>query len=386
MFLRPRPGICPRRGFTLIELLVVMAIIGILMALILPAVQAVREAARRTECLNHLKQVGTAVHNYESSLRRLPEGWRDLAVLAPGEPDMAYRYGWSTLILPFLEADNLYKSYNTRTGYWLNSVAAGDPADDFSTLLPVYTCASDPAPDLNTLYTESGGSVLPLAKLNYGGNPGIGDIGDQVTVYTGFAIDPDIEYVTATTATGSGEVNNMAFTNGLFCCNSRVRFKDLTDGQSNTVMFGERGGTDPMADDPIIPVPRHQSPNLLVRIGVPDSVDCTADVPPGAGIAGLGGDGAAQVSMGPMVNMSGALVNTAGNPYAPEDYLINSSTDLDEDGLNAYSSGYSSAHPTGANFAFADGSFRFISEGIDMSTLRQILQRNDGGTVDATSF
>ncbi|MCA9133857.1 MAG: DUF1559 domain-containing protein, partial [Planctomycetales bacterium] len=92
-----------QRGFTLVELLVVIAIIGVLVGLLLPAVQAAREAARRMQCTNNLRQLGLAVHNYESANRRLPSGW--IANNLRGEPG----WGWAAALLPFMEGSNLHQ-------------------------------------------------------------------------------------------------------------------------------------------------------------------------------------------------------------------------------------------------------------------------------------
>ena len=110
-----------RSGFTLIELLVVIAIIAVLIALLLPAVQSAREAARRMQCTNNLKQIGLAIHNYHDVQNRFPSGF---IFQAPGmanradRPNRAAGFSWHTFILPFVEQANLYNQLNFQLGMW----------------------------------------------------------------------------------------------------------------------------------------------------------------------------------------------------------------------------------------------------------------------------
>ncbi len=121
-----------RRGFTLVELLVVIAIIGILIALLLPAVQAAREAARRSQCTDHLKQIGLALQNYHDANRSFPT----MTVFGGGAtPQPAYHHTWLTAILPFLEQQALYERTNKLGRAW------GQPI--MGTVLPVLKCPSD---------------------------------------------------------------------------------------------------------------------------------------------------------------------------------------------------------------------------------------------------
>ena len=102
-----------RKGFTLVELLVVIAIIGILIALLLPAVQAAREAARRSQCSNNLKQIGLALHNYHDANKTFPFAWMVYATDVPGFSDLNAQV-WGTRILPYLEQTALYDQYDSR--------------------------------------------------------------------------------------------------------------------------------------------------------------------------------------------------------------------------------------------------------------------------------
>ena len=198
-----RPSFVRRRGFTLIELLVVIAIIAVLIALLLPAVQQAREAARRSQCKNNLKQMGLALHNYHDTHGTLPAGHYKLPGTTIGNPG----WGWGAMILPQLEQGNLYQSLNVAT---TSLTAASKPASE--TPLSVFRCPSDVGPPLNA---GRGGH----ATSNYMGIYGSKDI----------------------TASTGGTINGYLSSSGtgVFSPNSGVRLRDVTDGTSNTVMVGE---------------------------------------------------------------------------------------------------------------------------------------------------
>ena len=157
----------PRFAFTLVELLVVIAIIGILIGMLLPAVQQVREAARRVACLNNLRQISLAALNYESAYQQLPSGLNNQRGGARGEPvfpraapySFAGRpHGWGAFILPFAEQNNLYDQLTEATNNWDDHFwhALGpDGQPVASKIIPMYICASDVGEERNKGLTDN---------------------------------------------------------------------------------------------------------------------------------------------------------------------------------------------------------------------------------------
>jgi len=201
------------RGFTLVELLVVIAIIGVLVGLLLPAVQAAREAARRAQCMNNVRQIGLALTNYESATQRFPSGWVDWR--------QTTKPGWSVsaAVLPYMEQSNVTNRLD------LNSPIDANLNKPFlQTVIPSFICPSDPAPTVFDLGADSGldedgghnidlgTKLFPIAKSNY------------VGVF------------------GTLEIDEFPYKgDGVFFGNAFIRMRDMIDGVSNTIVFGERG-------------------------------------------------------------------------------------------------------------------------------------------------
>ncbi|MDB5338151.1 MAG: hypothetical protein JWN70_3770 [Planctomycetaceae bacterium] len=208
-----------RRGFTLIELLVVIAIIAVLISLLLPAVQQAREAARRSQCRNNLKQLGLALHNYHDTMSVFPPGALALKASGaayastdaePGRTAVIGGWGWSTYCLPYIDQGPLYNALAPNGNNFPSS-----PTTLTKTILPVFLCPSDPSPNIHTATAMGGdGSTTGHAKSNY---PAI--FGSLGVVYV---------------------QNTAANTRGIFWYNSATRIRDITDGASNTIMVTER--------------------------------------------------------------------------------------------------------------------------------------------------
>jgi prepilin-type processing-associated H-X9-DG protein/prepilin-type N-terminal cleavage/methylation domain-containing protein len=202
----------PRQAFTLIELLVVIAIIAVLIGLLLPAVQKVREAAARAKCTNNLKQIGLALHNYHDSHKYLPAGYvSDIA----GTADTGPGWGWASAILPDIEQQPLYSSI-----HFDQPIEAAANAVPRVTPVPIYLCPSDTAlPTWSAQSYDSAGNpgavICDVASANYIGVYGLSDPGPGIT-------DP----------ADAAE--------GVFFRNSSIAMQEITDGTAQTFLVGER--------------------------------------------------------------------------------------------------------------------------------------------------
>ena len=185
----------PSRGFTLIELLVVIAIIAILIALLLPAVQQAREAARRTQCRNNLKQIGLALHNYESTHGVLPPGH----VRGAG-PNFPAHLTWGFQLLPYLDQNAVYELIDPTNQYMGGCTPNGGVME---TRVGAYLCPSD---------TEAEPVLTCFGRINYVANTGIGHLRKE---------------------------NIPSHQTGIFYQVSSVRLRDVSDGTSNTVCISE---------------------------------------------------------------------------------------------------------------------------------------------------
>jgi len=322
-----------RRGFTLIELLVVIAIIAVLIALLLPAVQQAREAARRTQCKNNLKQIGLALHNYADTYNSFCPG----VVHQTGSgitTGLFNNYGWSMFISPFLELGNIQPAVDF--GVTNLSQALNDPVKRAFLQKPValFRCPSDTGPELNDEidFSISGGSVnLPVS--NYVANNGsysfrnaLGDPVASTTFNNGM-----FGGVGPTTTAGPGF----------------RRFASVTDGLTNTIAIGERCWELATVD---------------YRAGV---------------LWGQRGSG--EASSAENTNMISLFAAGWRPMNAPR-----------EPGTNpTHRRGFSSTHVGGVQFLLGDGSVRFISENVDHnygirpvnSTFARLLSVNDGQPV-----
>jgi prepilin-type N-terminal cleavage/methylation domain-containing protein/prepilin-type processing-associated H-X9-DG protein len=330
-----------KRGFTLIELLVVIGIIAILIALLLPAVQQVREAANRTECANNLKQLSLACHTYVDIHKVLPPGAQYFNTDFSNPWSCHYDKGsWLVKTLPFMEQDalfNLIPDLEVFTWGPTDPLGANDPHNDsigeavasgaLPVKLPYLRCPSDPYVAPGSTFSNYSGSLGPACMIYQPWGPsgpfhqycdpvnnGLGDWGYTASPPLGTGITEDKV---------RGAFSRTGCTLG---------FKDFTDGLANTLLIGEF-------------LPKQSGWALAYSLdssggwanGSAGIVHCTTCIP---------------------INY-----DSTANPY---DYN--------------FSMGFKSLHAQGSNFAFADGSVHFLSQVIDMRTYQLLGCRNDGQT------
>jgi prepilin-type N-terminal cleavage/methylation domain-containing protein/prepilin-type processing-associated H-X9-DG protein len=315
-----------KQGFTLVELLVVIAIIGILVALLLPAIQAAREAARRTQCLNNLKQMGLAILNYESARNYYPRGRWNLNPTDTSKHAVADRSAgksndasWAVVVLPYAEEQNIASQYDLKKE-WFHT----DNRPPVSYPLTIFVCPS--VPELSRVDVNFTSAAKPAAG-DYGCINGVGtgvwnahpELGPYPSVASGGEDNPHVIGV---------------LTKAML--RSPCRAKDITDGASKTVMITEDAGRpDPYTD------------------GHPG-------------------------------NVSGLLIPlSTGAGWADPDSGFTMNSDPAINHLN--DSEIYSFHSGGAHFCFADGSTRYISSSVDAVVVVALVTRA-GGETNASDF
>lgn len=337
-----------RSGFTLIELLVVIAIIAILIALLLPAVQQAREAARRTQCRNHMKQIGLAIHNYESTHTVFPP-----ARLTRGS-DTKY-VSWGVMILPYIDQAPLYNQYNSNWRW-------NDPGNQaiINTIIPAYTCPSVPVSgrlDQNTSITPASPAVGTVTDGYSGANTQPAYAGDYGTVNR-----LDSQFFTRRGLTDPGA----ALRNGIICRPSEsasTRFRDVTDGTSSTIMVLENAGAPTWFN---AAGPGNAAQVTALGTAAPRVITGTTTLAEGVGWAD------------PDKNMSVAgWVNSGPFQYAASSVTSSGSYSLSPINGTNDSEPYS-FHEGGVMAVMGDGSGKFISENIDLNVFGALCTRAGG--------
>ena len=319
-------------AFTLVELLVVIAIIGILVALLLPAVQAAREAARRTQCTNNMKQIGMAMQNHHDTYKAFPIG----AELGNRGPN------WRLRILPYLEHTAAYDGIDFVAGhFWSHYDYGANRAQIASMQLPVYVCPSSPHGMLNTA------DMVNVKE---------GMLADYCGI-SGAYPDPLGRSAVCT----SGEVQGGIYCeNGMLVALRKQSFQHATDGSSNTIIVGEQSGQVNR---------RERSANPLgAWHGLVTNTVTTSD------------GSNTWTANTPVANITYSSGYTGGlttERHAPNAYWLSGAPGSCS---SEYEVNYvlNSFHPGGIHVTLTDGAVRFVSDTVNMDTFRQLCVRDDG--------
>ncbi|QDT98915.1 Type II secretion system protein G precursor [Gimesia aquarii] len=313
-----------RPGFTLIELLVVIAIIAILIALLLPAVQQAREAARRTQCKNNLKQLGLALHNYHDVYRMFPAlVYQPTNLTAGNTPG----WGWCSMLLPYIDQAPLYNQMNVGNVSLASVVqATNSPADR---PFPAFRCPSDTGPAVNN--RSQFNATNPPLSFGGGYSPAKPVSTSNYFAAFGHSRGRNPTYNNA----GNGTYED-AQTGGFgYTRKTQRRVRDITDGTSNSIALGERAykvGT------------VHHDAGVWIGCAEANADDCVDDVG---------------------FTLRGGINSTSTSVHTRKESL-------------------SSQHVGGVQVLLFDGSVRFLSENIDFRTTRTSGQPNPNGPIDST--
>jgi prepilin-type N-terminal cleavage/methylation domain-containing protein/prepilin-type processing-associated H-X9-DG protein len=393
----PRPR---GEGFTLIELLVVIAIIGVLVGLLLPAVQKVREAANRIKCVNNLKQLGLATHNYHDTYGLFPPGAAKIRNYSPpGSGNLVEydRYTWGVLLLPYIEQDNLYRNWpfhyfgppggvGIRSSGTFTLPATGDLATGAIAAQGVrtYLCPSDPAVSGTSPYgtvtdynhTAPGGGRATWSPANgfqplppgdpgywqwgvtsYHGNGGIATYG-VLKLYSSCAV------LDGQNDSRDGVILLYQYFNGSggnnIDCRTPVGIASVTDGTSNTLLFGEKSLFDLAFDRACA-----NRQNTLITQSFwanPSMQDCVAGT---------------EFPLNSSYQQLAALLVGGCN-----DGENVSGSDTVSCACDARTVNFGSNHPGGVNFVFCDGSVHFLQNSIPLLVLQALSTRAGGEVVN----
>jgi len=332
-----------RFGFTLIELLVVIAIIAILVGLLLPAVQKVRESASRMKCTNNLKQIGLALHNYHGSNNMFPPGYVDGNTTPASTPDndVGPSWGWASFLLPFLEQTAVYSQINFSVvvGTGVNTQISQQP-------LTIFQCPSDGDQDACIIYDSTfTNPVATLAHSNYVGcngwlecfnGAGGSDLGGGGPAGNGTDGLP-------------GGLGGKA--QGLFFRNSKNTFANISDGTSNTIVVGERSSNHaPSTWTGAFPGGRCPAWMATIPYTIPNTPPSQAPIGPNGSAYDNADFGEALV----LGHGNATHLPSSDNPFYDPDTF------------------YSMHTGPGANFLFGDGSVHYLTSSIDPVTYQAL--------------
>ncbi|MCA9015690.1 MAG: DUF1559 domain-containing protein [Planctomycetaceae bacterium] len=348
-----------RTGFTLIELLVVIAIIATLIALLLPAVQQAREAARRSQCKNNLKQIGIALHNYHETHSAFPAGYFSYgtsdgsgpawANIDPTTWDAAPGWTWAAMLLPYLDQAPLYNAFDVNRPCWdlANASAA-------QTKLSVFLCPTSSGGDEPFVVQDAGGSPLLMggAQLLFGRSHYVASHGQESCwgecgASTTGVIFTDIYTKTTKTVTINGDASKVA--DGPFFRNSRTKMRDVTDGLSNTIFLGEHSSK--LSDKTWVGVVpgAYTHPRFSTPENGPDAAATLALIH--AGPSG----GELDITGFPIIHPVNFPTFHVGQMY--------------------------SEHIGGGHICLGDGSVRFVSENIDLILWAELSSISEGEVI-----